>query len=903
KILTGTLDELMEHMILVTDHEQRKNLSPLTRRRGRKAKSGNDLDEDRERNFTGGALGFDPRLFLNINEEVKANSLYATKVVQLMRLLQGGADYQTLEIPLYIIMSQSPRIVTHSQIPLQPLQTGQGLAATERSFGINETDRSFQIQGALIIGNSIIPQNVPKFNLNNSSIVNLLSFKGFSNPFYSNSKNEGSSSSQSLSTYKLTSMNKLGETGRSLNGQIAMLPGGKHDFRISHKFIIPVLLYNDIKHYDDTQDRFELTLDELFEEQSYTHQIEENYVTKQKKRNVNGNSLAIYLSAARNLMRLELMARSLVLSLYNKMTSSAGLSIIRSYGMQLHWRKKFANLNSLTETLRTTAQGQLGDLESDINGSISSATTNVFDGLRNDLTSTLKTTSKQTTGKVISDVTGDLKLASYDVKGELVSELTDTLKSAASDAQGDLSGVTGTLNSSTDKAVSGFKTDLAFPLNTVVNKTINELQPTHSKTVNGAIEQPIGALKGQISGVLNTTTEETVVQLSKSIDEQLTKVTDTVKNNLTGSLGVALNEVTTNIVYQLANGLTDSINTSADKVVDGIVSNVTAPLNQATSKAVDTLKVDVFGSLTSTIDKAVGVISSGSDNISVTTDKVIIHDVSQIQFQFPFDTGQNSAPIELQIGQEKKELQKKQQIFVINDKGRTSILDIDERDSVENVKQKIEDKTGIPSAEQRLILSGKQLEDGHTLFDYAFKPGSTVQVVLSLNGGGKKNYKWIKKKNKQEESKINLNQKYIRNVVNNDQEENGTEEYITPTLLQRAFLVKGEKEKDPEERMGSSSSFSSPSSSFPFQTSSSSFPSSTSSSSFPSSTSSSSFPSSTSSSSFPSSTSTSYSSKTKEKKRHQKRLTNILNKFQERRVDHQSQTINKNKDQQKLSSD
>ncbi|KAA6357169.1 MAG: putative multidrug resistance-associated protein, partial [Streblomastix strix] len=55
--------------------------------------------------------------------------------------------------------------------------------------------------------------------------------------------------------------------------------------------------------------------------------------------------LAIYLRAARNLMRLELMARSPVLSLYNEMTSGAGLPTIRSYGMQQQWRKEFVSLN------------------------------------------------------------------------------------------------------------------------------------------------------------------------------------------------------------------------------------------------------------------------------------------------------------------------------------------------------------------------------------------------------------------------------------------------------------------------------------------------------------------------------------------------------------------------------
>ena len=75
------------------------------------------------------------------------------------------------------------------------------------------------------------------------------------------------------------------------------------------------------------------------------------------------------------------------------------------------------------------------------------------------------------------------------------------------------------------------------------------------------------------------------------------------------------------------------------------------------------------------------------------------------------------------------------QIFVKSLTGRTFSLDVQPCDTIEYVKDLIQEREGVPPKQQRLIFGGTQLEDDKTLGYYNIQKDCTLHLVLILRGG------------------------------------------------------------------------------------------------------------------------------------------------------------------------
>ena len=75
------------------------------------------------------------------------------------------------------------------------------------------------------------------------------------------------------------------------------------------------------------------------------------------------------------------------------------------------------------------------------------------------------------------------------------------------------------------------------------------------------------------------------------------------------------------------------------------------------------------------------------------------------------------------------------QVFVKTLIGQTITLEVQPSDTVRTLKEKLRTKEDIPPDQQRLIYSGRQLEDEERLSYYNIQNLSTIHLVLRVRGG------------------------------------------------------------------------------------------------------------------------------------------------------------------------
>lgn len=67
--------------------------------------------------------------------------------------------------------------------------------------------------------------------------------------------------------------------------------------------------------------------------------------------------------------------------------------------------------------------------------------------------------------------------------------------------------------------------------------------------------------------------------------------------------------------------------------------------------------------------------------------------------------------------------------------GKEIELDIDADDKITRIKEKVEEQSGVPPQQQRLIFSGRQMQDDKTAKELNIVAGSVLHLVLALRGG------------------------------------------------------------------------------------------------------------------------------------------------------------------------
>ena len=66
--------------------------------------------------------------------------------------------------------------------------------------------------------------------------------------------------------------------------------------------------------------------------------------------------------------------------------------------------------------------------------------------------------------------------------------------------------------------------------------------------------------------------------------------------------------------------------------------------------------------------------------------------------------------------------------------GKEVELDVEVSDTIVRIKERMEEKEGIPPVQQRLLLDGFRMHDEKTLKDYNIEGGSVIHMFLEQRG-------------------------------------------------------------------------------------------------------------------------------------------------------------------------
>eukprot|EP00942_MAST-04A_sp_MAST-4A-sp1_P010886 g10886.t1 len=153
-------------------------------------------------------------------------------------------------------------------------------------------------------------------------------------------------------------------------------------------------------------------------------------------------------------------------------------------------------------------------------------------------------------------------------------------------------------------------------------------------------------------------------------------------------------------------------------------------------KDANTLDVNVFNSASYTENAKI---------ISQRLEEEVLHDREGVNFYSLMKTLKNSSGESMNSNMQFMENEiytascivtwRNMTLFVKTLTGKTITLDVEPSDTIANIKQKIQDKEGIPPGQQRLIYAGLQLEDWKCVSECILYKEQTIHLVLRLRGG------------------------------------------------------------------------------------------------------------------------------------------------------------------------